>query len=64
MCLYDSQKLKFILFSKNIYLFEFGCAGASLLHGLVCIWGKQELIFVAPCRLLIAVASLVAEHRL
>ena len=32
--------------------------------GLFSSCGKQGLLFVAVCRLLIAVASLVAEHRL
>ena len=50
-------------FNKFIYLFIFGCVGSSLL----CVqafsscseWG---LLFVAVRRLLIAVASLIAEH--
>ena len=52
---------KFILF----YLFIFGCA----LGLCCCTWafsscGERGLLFIAVHRLLIAVASLVAEHRL
>ena len=48
-----------------IYLFIFGCVGSLLL----CAWafsscGERGLLFVAVRRLLIAVASLVAEHGL
>ena len=48
-----------------LYLFFiFGCAVSSLRYGLFSGCGKGELFFVAVCRLLIVVASLVAEHRL
>ena len=44
-------------FFKKIYLFYyFGCFGSSLLHG--------GLLFIAVHGLLLAVASLVAEHGL
>ena len=54
-------------FVKNnfIYLFLFfGYAGSSLLRGLFSSYGKPELLFTAVHRLLIVMASLVAEHRL
>ena len=31
-------------FFFNFYLFSFGCAGSSLLHGLFCSCGKQGLV--------------------
>ena len=46
-----------------IYLFIYGCAGSSLLWWAFSSYGKQGL-FVAEHKLLIAVASLVAEHGL
>ena len=45
------------------YLFTFGCVG-SLLHAGFLQLRRAGLLFVVVCRLLIAVASLVAEHRL
>ena len=50
-------------FFLKITLFIFGCAGSLLLHGLFSNWGELGLLFVAACRLLIAVASLVVERR-
>ena len=47
-----------------IYLFIFGCVGSSLLHRAFSSCGEQGLLLVVVCRLLIAVASLVAEHGL
>lgn len=50
-----------LLFLIFFYLSSFGYAGALLLHGLVsscCEWG---LFSLALLRLLIAVASFVAE---
>ena len=47
------------------YLFiNFGCAGSSLLHELFSSCGEQgnSLVAVAMQKLLIAVASFVAEH--
>ena len=47
-----------------IFLIIFGYAGSLLLHGVFsscCEWG---LLFIALLRLLIAVASFVAESRL
>ena len=43
----------------------FGCVGSSLLCvGFFPGCGERGLLFVTVCGLLIAVASLVAEHRL
>ena len=46
------------------HLFTFGCAGSSCCAWAFSSCGEQGLLFVAVCGLLIAVASLVAEHRL
>ena len=55
-----------LLFLKNLFyfiLFIFGCIGSLLLCAdFSC--GERGLLFVAVHRRLIAVASLVAEHRL
>ena len=51
---------KFIYFTY----FIFGCIGSSLLHRLFSSCGKRGLDSVAVRRLLIAVASLVAEQGL
>ena len=53
----------FVLYVYFVYLFTFGCIGSC------CMWAfsscsKQGLLFFAVRRLLIAVASLVAEHGL
>ena len=48
----------------NYSLFFFGRIGSSLLHMAFSSCGKRGLLFVAVYRLLIAVASLVAEHGL
>ena len=61
--------LTFIFFNflnKLIYLFIiFGCVRASLLHaGSSLVAASGGLLFVALRGLLIAVASLVVEHRL
>ena len=52
-------------FFINLFLYLF--LAALGLH--CCVWacfscGEQELLFIAVCGLLIAVASLVAEHGL
>ena len=58
-----SNGLFFIFFNKFIYLFIFGFIGSLLLCvGFSC--GERGLLFIVACRLLIAVASLAAEHRL
>ena len=46
------------------YLFIFGSVGSLLLCADFSSRGEQGLLFVAVRRLLIAVASLVVEHRL
>ena len=38
------------------------CAGSSLLHGLFSSCDELGLLFLAVCRLLIAMASLFVEH--
>ena len=44
---------------KNLFIFTFGCTGSFLLcSGFL---GKQRLLFVAACRFLIVVVSLVVE---
>ena len=56
----------FFFFLINLFIyFIFGCVGSSLLHmQAFSSCGKRGLLFVAVCRLLIAVTSLVAEHGL
>ena len=49
---------------KIILFIYFCCAGSLLLHGLFSSCSEEGLLFIAVCRLLIAVASPVAEHRL
>ena len=44
--------------------FVWGCAGSLLLHGLFSTGASGGCAPVAVHRLLIVVASLVAEHRL
>ena len=48
----------------KFYLFIFGCAGSLLLLRLFSSCDKWGLLFVTVLRLLIVVASLVAEHGL
>ena len=52
----------FFFFNKFIHLFIFGCVGSSLLHAGFPQLRREGLLFVAVHRLLIEVASLVAEH--
>ena len=53
------------IFLNLFILFIFGCIGSLLLHaGLLSSCGEWGLLFNAVRRLLIAVASLVAEHEL
>ena len=57
--------LAFLFFNNFIcVLFILGCAGSSLLRRLSPGCGEQRLLFVAVCRLPIAVAFLVEEHGL
>ena len=50
--------------NKNMTTFFFGCVGSSLpcVGFLFTLCGERGLLFVAVHELLIAVASLVAEH--
>ena len=54
----------FFFFNLFIYLFIFGCVGSSLLCVGFSSCGERGLLFIAVHRLLVAVASLVAEHGL
>ena len=47
-----------------IYLFTFACAGSLLLHGLSLVVASGNDSLFAGCELVIAVASLIAEHSL
>ena len=53
-------------FNINLFIyFIFGCVGSLLLHtGFLSSCGERGLLFVVVHGLLIAVASLVAEHGL
>ena len=46
------------------YFIVFDCDGSSLLHTGFLSLQRWRLLFDVVCRLLIVVASLVAEHRL
>ena len=54
----------FIYLFLNLFIFIFGCVGSSLLRWAFSSCSERGLLFVAVRRLLIAVASLVAEHGL
>ena len=59
------NNVSLLFLNKFIYLlFIFGCIGSSLLHAAFSSCGERGLLFVAVRGLLIAVASLVAEHGL
>ena len=58
-----SSDLDFLIY-LFIYLFIFGCVGSSVRARAFSSCGKRGLLFIAVRRLLIVVASLVAEHRL
>ena len=61
---YHNSAALFIYFYKFIY-FTFGCVlGLRCCARAFSSCGKRGLLFVAVRRLLIAVASLVGEHRL
>ena len=57
------KSVVFLGISMHICFFFFGCAGSSLLCGLVSSCGEQRLLS-GVCKLLIAITSLVAEHGL
>ena len=46
------------------YLSIYGCVVSSLLRAAFSSCGERGLLFVAVCRLLVVVASLVVEHGL
>ena len=54
----------YIFFFIYINLFIFGCVGSSLLREGFLELRREGLLFAAVGELLIAVASLVAEHGL
>ena len=57
--------MQMMLFKIFLFiLLTFGCAGSLLLHGLSLVVGSRGYPLVVVHGLLIAVASLVAEHRL
>ena len=58
------EVMKKVTFQQSICLFIFGCAGSSLPCGLFSGCGQWGYSLVVVCGLLIAVASLVTEHRL
>ena len=63
----DSVFFLFFIFIATlfIYLFIFGCVGSLLLRvGFLSSCSERGLLFIVVRGLLIAVASLVAEHRL
>ena len=56
---------KQFVFLNHFFLlisFMFGCAGSLLRHRLFSSWGEQGLLFVALHKLLIVVASPVANR--
>ena len=58
--MFKPRPLAQAFFKKIIYLFIFVCVGSSLLLPLVAT--SRDYSPVVVCGLLIAVASLVAEH--
>ena len=54
----------FSLFGSHLLVFSFGCAGSSLLLGGLSLVAANGGYSVVVLGLLIAVASLPAEHRL
>ena len=47
-----------------MYLFIWGCPGSLLLHVAFSSCSERRLFFIVVHGLLIAVASLIVEHRL
>ena len=56
------EVMKKVTFQQSLCLFIFGCAGSSLPCGLFSGCGQWGYSLVVVCGLLIAVASLAAEH--
>ena len=59
----STMLLLFLKIKKFIYLFR-APLGLRCRTWAFSICGKQELLFIAVCGLLVAVASLVVEHEL
>ena len=59
-----SNVINFHLLKKNNFTYYFGCTGSSLLQGLFSSCSERGFSPAVVCRLLNAVAPLVAEHRL
>ena len=59
--LYDSH---LYIFFFNLFIYFWLCWVFVAVHGISLVGGERGLLFIAVRRLLIAVASLVAEHRL
>ena len=51
-------------FREEFFFFSFSCAGSSLLQGFSLVVESGGYSLVAVPRLLVVVASRVAEHRL
>ena len=62
ICLHRDLNIQCVI--KNFCLVILGCAGSLLLHELFSSCSEQGLLCIVVHQLLIAVASLVAEHRL
>ena len=54
---------KFVFLFKNCLFIYVWCIGSSLLSMNFLSCGKQKLLFLVVFRLLVAVASIVMEHR-
>ena len=62
LVLYTCESVSTNIFLKN--LFTFGCFGSLLLRVAFSSCSEPGPLFLAVCRLFIAVAPLVVEHRL
>ena len=62
--LYDSHLYNLFFFFLNLFIYFWLCWVFVAAHGLSLVGGERGLLFIAVRRLLIAVASLVAEHGL
>ena len=58
------MEMRLVFFMFFIYLLYFFIFGCIAVHGLSSSCGERGLLFIAVHGLLIAVASLVAEHGL
>ena len=65
ICIFATKQIFFSFFKKCfIYLFIWLCWVFIAVRGLSSSCGEWDLLFLAVCRLLILVASLVVEHGL